>query len=221
MPSGWRQPSSCQTGRQSTNSHATTSRQHRSSGSTHLFTCVLRSHFSLFSGIRCHPNSLRDQKRDWSIFWTATAEEACSVKVRKSSKVQKRKSQPLMAQQRIRAGVRRLSQTAVPGSPGKLRGCCKLAFALLSHLAFVSTLRIRVQGRQLFLVAVDANWCSCRATAIRKCSREVLMTARSSSPYSALIPCLLYTSDAADEEDSVDLGGRRIIKKKKRVRATA
>src|SRR5665648_1072644 len=31
------------------------------------------------------------------------------------------------------------------------------------------------------------------------------------SPYS----CLLYTSDAADEEDSVDLGGRRIIKKKK------
>src|SRR5674536_135255 len=29
-----------------------------------------------------------------------------------------------------------------------------------------------------------------------------------------LYPCLLYTSDAADEEDSVDLGGRRIIKKK-------
>eukprot|EP00658_Telonema_sp_P-2_P041614 TRINITY_DN2978_c0_g1_i14.p1 TRINITY_DN2978_c0_g1~~TRINITY_DN2978_c0_g1_i14.p1 ORF type:complete len:115 (+),score=48.35 TRINITY_DN2978_c0_g1_i14:46-345(+) len=27
--------------------------------------------------------------------------------------------------------------------------------------------------------------------------------------------CLLYTSDAADEEDSVDLGGRRILKKKK------
>ena len=27
--------------------------------------------------------------------------------------------------------------------------------------------------------------------------------------------CLLYTSDAADEEDSVDIGGRRIIKKKK------
>eukprot|EP00658_Telonema_sp_P-2_P052690 TRINITY_DN4093_c0_g1_i2.p1 TRINITY_DN4093_c0_g1~~TRINITY_DN4093_c0_g1_i2.p1 ORF type:complete len:104 (-),score=17.19 TRINITY_DN4093_c0_g1_i2:32-343(-) len=29
--------------------------------------------------------------------------------------------------------------------------------------------------------------------------------------------CLLYTSDAADEEDSVDLGGRRIIKKKKKI----
>ena len=29
------------------------------------------------------------------------------------------------------------------------------------------------------------------------------------------IVCLLYTSDAADEEDSVDLGCSRIIKKKK------
>eukprot|EP00658_Telonema_sp_P-2_P013972 TRINITY_DN15297_c0_g1_i6.p1 TRINITY_DN15297_c0_g1~~TRINITY_DN15297_c0_g1_i6.p1 ORF type:complete len:328 (+),score=42.03 TRINITY_DN15297_c0_g1_i6:229-1212(+) len=46
-----------------------------------------------------------------------------------------------------------------------------------------------------------------------------------SLPYSTLLPtldralpknCLLYTSDAADEEDSVDLGGRRIIKKKKK-----
>ena len=30
----------------------------------------------------------------------------------------------------------------------------------------------------------------------------------------AAYPCLLYTSDAADERSSVDLGGRRIIKKK-------
>ena len=29
-----------------------------------------------------------------------------------------------------------------------------------------------------------------------------------------LYACLLYTSDAADERSSVDLGGRRIIKKK-------
>ena len=28
--------------------------------------------------------------------------------------------------------------------------------------------------------------------------------------------CLLYTSDAADERSSVDLGGRRIIQKKKK-----
>ena len=32
---------------------------------------------------------------------------------------------------------------------------------------------------------------------------------------SRAMSCLLYTSDAADERSSVDLGGRRIIKKKK------
>ena len=31
--------------------------------------------------------------------------------------------------------------------------------------------------------------------------------------------CLLYTSDAADERSSVDLGGRRIIKKKNKQRS--
>src|SRR5678815_4965522 len=34
------------------------------------------------------------------------------------------------------------------------------------------------------------------------------------------ISCLLYTSDAADERSSVDLGGRRIIKKKKKSNKT-
>ena len=33
--------------------------------------------------------------------------------------------------------------------------------------------------------------------------------------FTQLGACLLYTSDAADERSSVDLGGRRIIKKKK------
>ena len=32
--------------------------------------------------------------------------------------------------------------------------------------------------------------------------------------------CLLYTSDAADERSSVDLGGRRIIKKKNQMKTT-
>src|SRR5678816_2177654 len=35
------------------------------------------------------------------------------------------------------------------------------------------------------------------------------------TPATASYTCLLYTSDAADERSSVDLGGRRIIKKKK------
>src|SRR5665648_1303287 len=41
-----------------------------------------------------------------------------------------------------------------------------------------------------------------------KCSRHSLCHTKEYN-------CLLYTSDAADEEDSVDLGGRRFIKKKK------
>eukprot|EP00658_Telonema_sp_P-2_P081016 TRINITY_DN8193_c0_g1_i2.p2 TRINITY_DN8193_c0_g1~~TRINITY_DN8193_c0_g1_i2.p2 ORF type:complete len:193 (+),score=17.60 TRINITY_DN8193_c0_g1_i2:754-1332(+) len=38
---------------------------------------------------------------------------------------------------------------------------------------------------------------------------------KETTPVLCVDTCLLYTSDAADEEDSVDLGGRRIIKKKK------
>ena len=46
--------------------------------------------------------------------------------------------------------------------------------------------------------------------------REV--TAKYIGPRRKSVTCLLYTSDAADERSSVDLGGRRIIKKKKRGR---
>ena len=37
---------------------------------------------------------------------------------------------------------------------------------------------------------------------------------------SKITDCLLYTSDAADERSSVDLGGRRIIKKKNKTKQT-
>ena len=40
-----------------------------------------------------------------------------------------------------------------------------------------------------------------------------ILLLKSSKPEVKPLNCLLYTSDAADEEDSVDLGGRRIIKK--------
>eukprot|EP00656_Telonema_subtile_P046822 TRINITY_DN5339_c0_g1_i2.p2 TRINITY_DN5339_c0_g1~~TRINITY_DN5339_c0_g1_i2.p2 ORF type:complete len:109 (-),score=15.91 TRINITY_DN5339_c0_g1_i2:35-361(-) len=42
-----------------------------------------------------------------------------------------------------------------------------------------------------------------------RCTAEVTV-----DPVLCVDTCLLYTSDAADEEDSVDLGGRRILKKK-------
>ena len=37
-----------------------------------------------------------------------------------------------------------------------------------------------------------------------------------SGQWGQTVNCLLYTSDAADEEDSVEFGGRRILKKKKK-----
>ena len=40
------------------------------------------------------------------------------------------------------------------------------------------------------------------------------ITLRTSAEVTQVKGCLLYTSDAADERSSVDLGGRRIIKKK-------
>ena len=41
--------------------------------------------------------------------------------------------------------------------------------------------------------------------------------AQGGDDYREVDVCLLYTSDAADERSSVDLGGRRIIKKNKHV----
>ena len=54
----------------------------------------------------------------------------------------------------------------------------------------------------------------------RQNHRELVRSPRRHEPErdlteAQLVDCLLYTSDAADERSSVDLGGRRIIKKKK------
>mgnify|MGYP003381611504 CR=1 FL=1 len=54
-------------------------------------------------------------------------------------------------------------------------------------------------------------------TPIARRAAQVSTTSTWSKPKAAATnrSCLLYTSDAADERSSVDLGGRRIIKKKK------
>src|SRR5665809_169880 len=51
-------------------------------------------------------------------------------------------------------------------------------------------------------------------TASRTSAAATLMT--TASLRSRVVSCLLYTSDAADDLLCVDLGGRRIIKKKKK-----
>ena len=52
-------------------------------------------------------------------------------------------------------------------------------------------------------------------TASRSFKLGAIRTTRRFFPDGLFGDCLLYTSDAADERSSVDLGGRRIIKKKK------
>ena len=49
-----------------------------------------------------------------------------------------------------------------------------------------------------------------------RCGHHAQVVAMTHGHVIAPRTCLLYTSDAADERSSVDLGGRRIIKKKKR-----
>src|SRR5664279_6518829 len=70
----------------------------------------------------------------------------------------------------------------------------------------------RLGGRRFHRVdgtdwnATVSGWrCSVAAPAVsgRRLTRRWLLAV-------SLFSCLLYTSDAADEEDSVDLGGRRI-----------
>src|SRR5678816_982009 len=48
-----------------------------------------------------------------------------------------------------------------------------------------------------------------------RCCAPRLTSSTTASRCNWCTSCLLYTSDAADERSSVDLGGRRIIKKKK------
>ena len=63
----------------------------------------------------------------------------------------------------------------------------------------------------------DSRLCTCGSRRIR--DRRVVVAARAHGEAlaGAEAPhCLLYTSDAADERSRVDLGGRRILKNKKK-----
>ena len=78
---------------------------------------------------------------------------------------------------------------------------------------------IRDLVRSRGLGDVYKRQCSSSASDARKISRNsALIVSLLKGPLFACssdCSCLLYTSDAADERSSVDLGGRRIIKKKK------
>ena len=61
---------------------------------------------------------------------------------------------------------------------------------------------------------IESEMKVCKALDKLKMDRTVITI--SHKLYTIVNSCLLYTSDAADERSSVDLGGRRIIKKKKK-----
>ena len=60
---------------------------------------------------------------------------------------------------------------------------------------------------------VVQNWTGIPAMNLLEAETEKLLRMEEHL-HKRIIGCLLYTSDAADERSSVDLGGRRIIKKK-------
>ena len=72
---------------------------------------------------------------------------------------------------------------------------------------------IRDRLREGSSVVVAAN---VEATTILEAEEEMHRAVAIGEPDGVVVSniCLLYTSDAADERSSVDLGGRRIIKKK-------
>eukprot|EP00658_Telonema_sp_P-2_P066658 TRINITY_DN55626_c0_g1_i1.p2 TRINITY_DN55626_c0_g1~~TRINITY_DN55626_c0_g1_i1.p2 ORF type:complete len:147 (+),score=38.61 TRINITY_DN55626_c0_g1_i1:59-499(+) len=78
-----------------------------------------------------------------------------------------------------------------------------------------------VSSRQGQILPVDASHplFEFLARLMAGCDRCEVLGDKTSTiflPGECACACLLYTSDAADEEDSVDFGGRRIIKKKRR-----
>src|SRR5664280_539847 len=64
---------------------------------------------------------------------------------------------------------------------------------------------------KLVIIAKDEIEVSAILKETSTLSLPVTFRAAGTSLSGQAITCLLYTSDAADEEDSVDLGGRRVI----------
>src|SRR5665648_1285446 len=95
-------------------------------------------------------------------------------------------------------------------------------FALSRNLPSLEDLRKRpnavnttIYDRHGALIA-ELHGAENRVLVTSKGIPEVMKQATVATEDARFYTCLLYTSDAADEEDSVDLGGRRIIKKKKK-----
>src|SRR5678810_957126 len=93
----------------------------------------------------------------------------------------------------------------IPFEVGSIRPCVELA-AIAASTAFPPLSRI-----------CTAAWAASGwLDAATPCGEAATDRPGTGKAAARVIACLLYTSDAADERSSVDLGGRRIIKKKKK-----
>src|SRR5665811_1604618 len=85
-----------------------------------------------------------------------------------------------------------------------------LLFWILNRTRFGRAVRATVQNPESArLLGVEAQWVSALGFGLGAAT-----AAAAGSVYGLLYPCLLYTSDAADDLTRVDLGGRRITIKK-------
>ena len=95
-------------------------------------------------------------------------------------------------------------QCGMEKTESKDNGCCKDEYKFLKDDSAQKVTQSNLQLIQLMATALPSAYIQLPEIAFPSLTEE--------SPNSNA--CLLYTSDAADERSSVDLGGRRIIKKK-------
>src|SRR5678815_6201969 len=93
-----------------------------------------------------------------------------------------------------------------------------MSSATITSMSVKPRLRARI-GHTLLALVVFGRWLGLLdhdpvARVLALFDAQVAVGQRSHAPHCRRSICLLYTSDAADERSSVDLGGRRIIKKK-------
>ena len=87
--------------------------------------------------------------------------------------------------------------------------CSLVAYAVIHYMAHVP-----MTDWMLCKFACVSLVASVAGSLLFHTYRNTIRFSQARELWRIMCACLLYTSDAADEEDSVDLGGRRIIKKK-------
>src|SRR5450756_1605697 len=123
-------------------------------------------------------------------------------------------------------GTSRNRRSSLPKSPRPSRAGCLLTLvcpvSCLNHRspATIATTCLHWLARTSLSRSPNStrDFAGSLLLIVQRCRLSARNRRRSSSQrFSQEISCLLYTSDAADDLLCVDLGGRRIIKKKKKI----